>query len=222
MAGAPSLDPFGPLPAVWLIDTMTPMVGEAGVQARRIPKPQRVVTGGNIAGRMTALTLFTPIRKRWVHVLRAAFRLAPHVPAREHIIQFNFIKFVRWTIVDSLDGEQLHYPYLFFESNFDGPWQHYIDAFAYVIPMDIRFVWGRGIDFPYPPPAEPLKAWIAENSMEGGTYYCAHEDLSTRQIQSALALLPAFEELRARAEAMRPEEFKAAWESFLVEHQAHL
>ena len=34
-----------------------------------------------------------------------------------------------------LDGEQLHYQYLFFESNFDGPWQHYIDAFAYVIPL---------------------------------------------------------------------------------------
>ena len=55
-----------------------------------------------------------------------------------HILQFNFIKFVRWTIVRELDGERLHYPYLFFESNFDGPWQHYIDAFAYVIPHDIR------------------------------------------------------------------------------------
>ncbi len=80
-----------------------------------------------------------------------------------------------------LDGEQLHYPYLFFESNFDGPWQHYIDAFAYVIPLDIRVTWGRGPGFPAPPPAEPLKAWIAHNSMEGGTYYCAHAEASTRR-----------------------------------------
>ena len=63
---------------------------------------------------------------------------------------------------------------MFFESNFDGPWQHYIDAFAYVIPQDIRLTWGRGINFPRPPPSEPLKAWIARNSMEGGTYYCAY------------------------------------------------
>ena len=39
------------------------------------------------------------------------------------------------------------------------------------IPADIRFCWGRGPDFPGPPPSEPLKAWIGRNSMEGGTYY---------------------------------------------------
>lgn len=187
-----------------------------------MPRPQRVVTGGNTAGRMTALTLFTPVRRQWVHVLRNAFRIAPYVPMRKHIIQFNFIKFVRWTIVDSLDDEQLHYPYLFFESNFDGPWQHYIDAFAYVIPKDIRFVWGRGIDFPYPPPAEPLKAWIAANSMEGGTYYCAHEQLSTREVQSAVAVHAAFGQLRAAAATMGPEEFQQAWQAFLVDQQVNL
>ena len=104
---------------------------------------------------MTALTLFTPIRHQWAGILRTAFTAVPHLPIKAHIIQFNFIKFVRWVIVDSLEDEELSYPYLLFESNFDGPWQHYIDAFAYVIPLDIRFVWGRGIDVPYPPPAEP-------------------------------------------------------------------
>ena len=59
--------------------------------------------------------------------------------AQKHILQFNFIHFVRWTIVTSAahgwpDGHELNYPYLFFESNFDGPWQHYIDAFAYMHP----------------------------------------------------------------------------------------
>ncbi|MDQ7994185.1 MAG: hypothetical protein REI45_16065 [Propionicimonas sp.] len=171
---------------------------------------------------MTALTLFTPIRKQWVWALRAAFGAVPYLPIRSHIIQFNFIKFVRWTVVERLDGEKLNYPYLFFESNFDGPWQHYIDAFAYVIPKDIRFVWGRGIDFPYPPPTEPLKAWIAANSMEGGTYYCAHEDLSTREIQSAVAVREGFWALQEQAPLLSPSEFKAAWEQFLTEHQAHL
>lgn len=189
---------------------------------QRIPRPPRVVKGGNTAGRMTALTLFTPIRKQWVGVLRAAFAAVPHLPVKAHIIQFNFIKFVRWVVVDQLDDEQLGYPYLMFESNFDGPWQHYIDAFAYVIPKDIRFVWGRGVDFPYPPPAEPLKAWIAANSMEGGTYYCAHPDLSTRQIQSAIAVRDGFEQFAIDTQALGPEQFKSAWEEFLTAHQAHL
>ena len=178
---------------------------------------------GNVHGRMTGLTLFTPIRPQWVWLLRLGLPLTRHLPfMARHILQFNFIKFVRWTVVPGLDGERLNYQYLFFESNFDGPWQHYIDAFAYCIPNDIRFVWGRGINFPAPPPAEPLKAWIAANSMEGGTYYCAYPEASTRMCKSALEVKARLDILRAGAASMSPEEFKAAYELFLTETQAHL
>ncbi len=172
---------------------------------------------------MTGLTLFTPIRRQWVWLLAIGLPVTRHVPfMRRHILQFDFIKFVRWTVVPRLDGESLHYPYLFFESNFDGPWQQYIDAFAYVIPHDIRLTWGRGPGFPAPPPSEPLKAWIACNSMEGGTYYCAHSDVSTRDVLNALAVRERFEALRRDAEHLSPEAFKAAWEEFLSDAQAHL
>jgi hypothetical protein len=139
-----------------------------------------------------------------------------------HILQFNFIKFVRWTIVRELPGEDLNYAYMLFESNFDGPWQHYIDAFAYVIPKDIRLTWGRGINFPHPPPSEPLKAWIARNSMEGGTYYCAYPQASTRMVRSALNVRERFAALAGEAERLSPEEFRVAYERFLVDAQADL
>jgi len=176
-----------------------------------------------VAGRMTGLTLFTPVRRRWHWFLWTGLKVTRHLPFMgRHILQFNFIKFVRWTVVPHLDGERLKQPYLFFESNFDGPWQHYIDAFAYVIPLDIRVTWGRGPGFPHPPPAEPLKAWIAMNSMEGGTYYCAHAEASTREIKNALAVRERFDALRRDADRLPPEEFKAAWERFLTDAQAHL
>lgn len=172
---------------------------------------------------MTGLTLFTPIRRRWTWFLAVGFWATKWLPfMQRHILQFNFIKFVRWTIVPGLDGERLHYKYLLFESNFDGPWQHYIDAFAYVIPRDIRTTWGRGPGFPGPPPAEPLKAWIARNSMEGGTYYCAHPDVSTRMVHSALVVRERFVPLMRDAERLTPDEFKVAYESFLTDVQAHL
>jgi hypothetical protein len=179
---------------------------------------------GNTIGRMTGLTLFTPVRTQWAPVAKSAFWLGRYIPmAQKHILQFNFIHYVRWTHVNKLpDGQKLNYTYLFFESNFDGPWQHYIDAFAYCIPNDIRFVWGRGINFPAPPPAEPLKAWIAANSMEGGTYYCAYPEASTRMCKSALEVKARLDILRAGAASMSPEEFKAAYEQFLTETQAHL
>jgi len=143
--------------------------------------------------------------------------------AQKHILQFDFIHYVRWVHVRKLpDGQTLKHAHLFFESNFDGPWQDYIDAFAYVIPRDIRFVWGRGFNFPGPPPAEPLKAWIARNSMEGGHYYCAYPHASTRMVKGALVVRDAFQKLLADAERQSPEEFKAAYERFLADHQGHL
>jgi hypothetical protein len=179
---------------------------------------------GNTIGRLTGLTLFTPVRRQWLPVAKSAFWLGKWIPmAQKHILQFEFIHFVRWTHVDKLpDGQKLKYTHLFFESNFDGPWQHYIDAFAYCIPHDIRLVWGRGINFPAPPPAEPLKAWIAHNSMEGGTYYCAYPEASTRMVKGALEVSSRLDALRAGAASMTPEQFEAAYRRFLAGVQAHI
>ena len=164
-------------------------------------------------------------------VLRAAFYLGKYVSlAQKHILQFNFIRFVRWTIVSPelpFNGapqqrDKLKYHYLFFESNFDGPWQHYIDAFAYCIPMDIRFCWGRGFDFPAPPPSEPLKRWIAMNSLEGGSYYCAYEHASTRMVAGALTVRERFQKLVAESQQLDASAFKAQYEQFLTDVQGHL
>jgi hypothetical protein len=199
------------------MSTTTQTVPAAPAAAKR-EKP------GNTIGRLTGLTLFTPVRTPWLPVAKAAFFLGKFVPmAQKHILQFDFIHYVRWVHVRKLpDGQTLKHAHLFFESNFDGPWQDYIDAFAYVIPRDIRFVWGRGFNFPAPPPAEPLKAWIAENSMEGGTYYSAYPDASTRMCKQALTVEKALGSLVARSKSMSPEQFKAAWEQFLTDQQANL
>jgi len=186
---------------------------------------------GNAIGRMTGLTLFTPIRRQWRPVLAAAMWLGKWVPfAQRHILQFDFIHYVRWTIVKDLpyDGppqpkrDKLNYRYLFFESNFDGPWQHYIDAFAYVIPGDIRFVWGRGVNFPGPPPAEPLKRWIAHNSMEGGTYYCAYPHAGVKMVKAALTLREQFDAFVARAAHLDADAFAAEYKRFLADAQEAL
>jgi hypothetical protein len=193
-------------------------------QQTAAPPAVRPDKPGNTFGRLTGLTLFTPVRTPWLPVAKAAFFLGKFIPmAQKHILQFDFIHYVRWTHVRRLpDGQTLKRAHLFFESNFDGPWQHYIDAFAYVIPKDIRFVWGRGINFPGPPPAEPLKAWIAENSMEGGTYYSAYPEASTRMCKQALKVDTALADLVKRSKPMSPEQFKAAWEQFLTDQQVNL
>ena len=192
--------------------------------------PAAAANAGNTLGRFVCLTLLTPIRPEWVTFMTVGFKASKHLPlGSTDVLQFNFIRFVRWSIVYEFpyngppqEREELRYSYLFFESNFDGPWQHYIDAFAYIIPQDIRLVWGRGFAFPGPPPSEPLKAWIAMNSMEGGSYYCAYENASTRMVRSALVVGDRLREFAAGSRGLDPDEFKARYEEFLTSVQEHL
>jgi hypothetical protein len=187
---------------------------------------------GNVSGRLRCLTLFTPIRAQYVPAMRLVLRIGSRLrlrPARRHILQFNFILFVRWAIVDEFpyngapqERDRVNHQYLHFESNFDVPWRKYIDAFAYVIPLDITALWGRGPAFPGPPPAEPLKEWIARNSLEDGYYYAAYPEASTKMVVGSLRLSDRLAELRNRAPDMRPEEFAAAWKRFLTDVQRYL
>jgi hypothetical protein len=192
--------------------------------------PPTAPTPGNVLGRLLCLTLFTPIRPQWLTFLTVGFKVARRLPLiHHHVLQFNFIHFVRWAIVYELpyngepqQRERLRYAYLYFESNFDGPWQHYIDAFAYCIPFDINMLWGRGFAFPGPPPSEPLKNWIAMNSMEGGSYYCAYPNASTRMVKSALAVRDGVRSLLAESRTLGATDFKARYEQFLTDVQGHL
>ena len=186
---------------------------------------------GNAHGSRTGLTLFTPIRHEWLALTRLSLWLGKWIPfVQGHILQFKFIHFVRWGIVRDLPyngppqpgRDRLNYAYLYFETNFDGPWRNYIDGFAYCIPRDIRYLWGRGIAFPGPPPAEPLKRWIAANSMGGGTYYVAYPEASVRQVLSAVAVRDGLRTLQEQSAGLSPEQFTAAYERFLTDVQAHL
>ena len=198
---------------------------ETEVRERALPPEP-----GNAHGARTGLTLFSPIRPQWLWLTRFSLFVGKWIPfVSDHILQFNFIHFVRWAIVREMPyngppqkRDRLNYGYLYFETNFDGPWRNYIDSFAYCIPRDIRFLWGRGFAFPGPPPAEPLKQWIADNSMGGGTYYVAYPEASVRMVLSAVVVRDAFEALRARSASLAPEQFKVEYERFLSSVQEHL
>jgi len=180
-------------------------------------EPRPAPQGGNISGRARALTLLTPVRPQWVPVLRFIVWTARFHPIfKKHSLQFNFIYYVRWALFKEFPGgERKRYTYLLFESNFDVPWRQYIDAFAYVIPTDIRVIWGRGPAFPGPPPAEPLKAWIAANSREGGHYYSAYPEASVKMALAGLEARERCAELARSADGMSPAQFRKAFEQAL-------
>jgi hypothetical protein len=190
----------------------------------RTAVPAEKPSGGNVAGRARALTLLTPIRPQWMPFLWLVMRGARyHTYFRNHSLQFKFIYYVRWAIFRRFGpDEKKRYWYLFFESNFDIPWQQYIDAFAYVIPRDISVIWGRGFAFPGPPPAEPLKRWIAMNSLEGGHYYSAYPGAGVKMVMSALEARERCEALAQESAGMSPAQFRTAFDAAVADLQLHL
>ena len=60
------------------------------------------------------------------------------------------------------------------------------------------------------------------NSMEGGSYYCAYEQASTRMVASALEVHERFQQFVAESRDLPADAFKVRYEQFLTDVQRHL
>lgn len=177
----------------------------------------------NILGRATALTSFNTLRPWGVPILRTLFLVGPHLPfLLTKLKQLSFIHFARWVIVDSLRGEDLRHTHQFFESNFNGTWSQYIDAFSYVVPRELSAVFGFAYGWPGAVPAAPFKGFIARHEYPASHFYCAYPEASATMVLSALEVRRRLDALRVRARTMDAAEFDAAWREFLTGVQRHL
>jgi hypothetical protein len=177
----------------------------------------------NVLGRATALTSFNTLRPWGVPILRTLFFLGPHLPfLLTKLKQLSFIHFARWVIVDSLRGEDLQHTHQFFESNFNGTWSQYIDAFSYVVPRELGAVFGFAYGWPGPVPAAPFKGFIARHEYAASHYYSAYPEASATMVLSALEVRRRLDALRVRARTMDAAEFDVAWREFLTSVQRHL
>lgn len=184
----------------------------------------------NVAGRATALTVLSPVKRGWPVWLRLRFRIVGRIPAMTTgLRKLSFIHFAHWTIVGRFPyhgppqhEDKLHYKYLLFESNFNGMWDEYIDAFSAVLPDRMKKIWGSSYGFPGPVPVGPFKDYIRRNEFEAGHYYSAYPQATATMIQGALALQRRFSAFAKEAQGATPEEFRAAYEALLTDVQRHL
>ena len=178
----------------------------------------------NVEGRATAITVLTPVKPIGRFVLPIVFWIGRHVNATLKKLQMlSFIHFARWIVIPKFpDGEKLHYRYLFFESNFNGLWDQYIDAFSEVVPDRMKGIWGTSYGFPGPIPVDPFKRYIRANEYVANHYWSAYPGATTTEIIAAKRVVPELEDLRNRADGMSPDEFKAEYERLLARVQGDL
>lgn len=200
----------------------------------------------NISGKSYALTAFTRMRPSQTWKMRLGFmgvyysllpfpkwfrrmfswtKLGKVRAVQEHLTSLSFIHFARWAIIPH-DGfprlaedqprESLGYDYMLFESNFNGDWEKYIDAFSTVIPGGMDDIWKFSEKYPKSRPITPFLAYIRNCQYDTDYYYNAYPGAATNDILGALKLQHELDQLSASSEKMTPAEFAAAYQRFCI------
>jgi hypothetical protein len=181
-----------------------------------------------VNGQAIAITVFSSLKWWGRFYLRAVFLLRRLRPdPRSDLVRLSFIHFARWTIIRRIPDngqprERLRYKHLYFESNFNGGWEEYIDAFSHILTKGMQKLWGSSYGFPKPLPTAAFKEYIRRNEIEASHFYSAYPEATKSMVSAALDLdekLAAFKERTRGADAER---FQREWRSFLTEVQADL
>ncbi len=144
-----------------------------------------------------AVTAVTPFRwPGWGGWLRFLFWFSPRFAPilAKPLVKLAFIHVGRWAVVTKLPSRDQPgrwervkpAGFLVFETNFDGAWRPYIEAFARVMPTQWVGIWIGTRRFPGPIPASGLLAHIDEFDVAPAYYYSAHGDTSLKAIVAAL------------------------------------
>jgi hypothetical protein len=181
----------------------------------------------NVDGQAIALTVFSTLRWWGPVYLPILYFLARRVPALTATLrQLSFIHFARWSLVRRIPyngppqpEQTLRYTHLYFESNFNGGWEEYIDAFSHILTRKIAAFFGASYGFPGALPVGPFKAYIHANETEASHFYSAYPQATITMIARALELDEKLAPLRRDAAAMDPDAFAAAYARLLTDAQ---
>ena len=187
----------------------------------------------NRHGRARAMTVFSPVRPKYrppggVLWLGLVFTYARTFPSRTSTIrELSFIHFARWVVVLRLPDhgqptDRLRQPLLMFESNYNGTFDQYIDAFSSILGRGMSAIWGTSYGFPGPVPAAPFKRYIRANEFVADHYYSAYPTATTTMVKSALELRKRLRDFTIRAATLSPEKFRQEYRRFLTDVQANL
>jgi hypothetical protein len=184
----------------------------------------------NVNGNAVALTVFSAV-KWWGRIELPVFMRYLRLGRNSlgDLKRLSFIHAARWSLFSEIPyngppqpQRRLNSAHLYFESNFNGGWEEYIDAFSYVLKTGMWAFWGSSFGFPQALPSGPFKDYIRDNAIDASHYYAAYPDGTATMVLAALEVEPRLEQLKWQATWMTPTEFAAAWRAFLIETQPAL
>jgi hypothetical protein len=184
---------------------------------------------GNVDGEAVAITVFSDV-KWWGRIELPLFFLYLRLRSNSlgDLRKLSFIHAARWSLIPQLAGNggrpslRLRHPFLYFESNFNGGWEEYIDAFSYVLHTGMSAFWRSSYGYPWALPPSPFKAYIKAHEYEASHFYSAYPQATATTVLAAKSLAPKVAQLRGKAQQMSAEQFAEAWQELLSETQEWL
>jgi len=176
-------------------------------------------------GKSNPMTVITPMHFRWRWFQRLVIAIFRRL-SLDVVRKLAFIHFARWIVVrrDRLPNlaaeqpkEKLDNDLYLFSTNFNGPWDQYIDAFGMVIGVTkgLDWLWWSSTGFPGAWPIKPFKRYIRYFEYPLDLYYNAYPGASVRDIAAALELEKRFAAFNAVDTSTLPaDEFERQWRAF--------
>lgn len=177
-------------------------------------------------GKSNPMTVITPMHVRWRWFQRLVIAVFRRL-SLDVVRRLAFIHFARWIVVrrdrlprlsDQQPKERLDHDLYLFSTNFNGPWDQYIDAFGMVIGVTkgLDWLWWSSTGFPGAWPIKPFKRYIRYFEYPLDLYYNAYPGASVRDIDAAFELERKYAAFAALdAAAMTPEAFERRWHAFM-------
>ena len=165
--------------------------------------PEHLLNVGKSAP-MTILTVVKPLHSWRLRLVLWFVQATGYGLGR--IKRLRFIHFAQWSVVEPLSfrwvtekssSQTIKRKYFLFSTNYNGPWDQYIDSFSLVkgVRKGINLLWGTSSEFPTAWPVRPFKRYIRYHEYPVSAYYNAYPDASIRDVESALAIQKLSEQL---------------------------
>lgn len=181
-----------------------------------------------MAGRAHAITVITAMKPFWplLHRILFAITALRRRSTLAGLTKLSFIYFAEWSYLRRVppneSGVELDRSQLLFQSNFAGSWADYLDAFAYVIPLQTGSVWKGNYGFPGTQPATHFKDYARAHEVEASHYWSAYPEATTTEVLSALEVAAAARRFDAGNRELDGAAWRTAFDRFLGENQESL
>lgn len=144
---------------------------------------------------LTALTPIVPGRRAQLQQVLAAVQQRIAAGGPTPLDTIGTVHFARWVILPDGDDSGI----LLFTSNFDGPWDQYIEDFAADAADSFDAIYSNCVGWPErgARDIEAFKDFIRRHEVASDVYYRAYPRATAKQVKAALKLKTAMNGLLA-------------------------